>query len=90
MLVSELQNQFPNDAIELADKDEGLAAHVVDLIDRPERAAERPLDRCGIEIQMRVRDALQKVPANTSVCYASLAKKISVLNAVRSASSARP
>jgi hypothetical protein len=34
MLVSELQNQFPNHAIEVADKNQGLVAQIVDLIDR--------------------------------------------------------
>jgi hypothetical protein len=34
MLVSELQNQFPNHAIEVADKDQGLVAQIVDLINR--------------------------------------------------------
>jgi hypothetical protein len=33
MLVSELQNQFPNHAIEVADKSQGLVAELVDLID---------------------------------------------------------
>jgi AraC family transcriptional regulator of adaptative response/methylated-DNA-[protein]-cysteine methyltransferase len=59
MLVSDLQNQFPNDAIELADDEEGLAAQVVDLIDRPGHAAELPLDIRGLEIHTRVRDALK-------------------------------
>ncbi|HEX3398267.1 MAG TPA: hypothetical protein VHS76_16300, partial [Steroidobacteraceae bacterium] len=63
MLVSDLQNQFPNDAIEVADSEAGLAARVVDLIDRPERAAELPLDTRSMEIHMRVRDALQKAQA---------------------------
>lgn len=63
MLVSDLQNQFPNDAIEVADSEAGLAARVVDLIDRPERAAELPLDPRSIEIHTRVRDALQKAQA---------------------------
>jgi AraC family transcriptional regulator of adaptative response/methylated-DNA-[protein]-cysteine methyltransferase len=63
MLVSDLQNQFPNDAIEVADSEAGLAARVVDLIDRPERAAELPLDPRSMEIHMRVRDALQKAQA---------------------------
>jgi AraC family transcriptional regulator of adaptative response/methylated-DNA-[protein]-cysteine methyltransferase len=59
MLVSDLQNQFPNDAIELADDEEGLAAQVVDLIDRPAPGAELPLDIRGLEIHTRVRDALK-------------------------------
>jgi AraC family transcriptional regulator of adaptative response/methylated-DNA-[protein]-cysteine methyltransferase len=73
MLVSDLQNQFPNDAIEVANKDEGLVAQVVDLIDRTEQtatepaAADLPLDRRGTEIRMRVREALRNVPAGATV-----------------------
>jgi hypothetical protein len=54
MLVSDLQNQFPNAAIEVADKDQGLLAQVVNLIDRPEQPGELPLDIRGTEFQMRV------------------------------------
>jgi hypothetical protein len=39
MLVSELQNQFPNHAIEVADKNQGLVAQIVDFIDRGTRTA---------------------------------------------------
>src|ERR1700729_811401 len=39
MLVSELQNQFPNDAIELKEHDDaGLVQKVVELIERPDKA----------------------------------------------------
>jgi hypothetical protein len=64
MLVSELQNKFPNNAIEVADKDEGLVAQVVDLIDSPEQAAELPLDNRDTQLQMHVRNALQIALAN--------------------------
>src|SRR5271167_380828 len=47
MLVSDLQNQFPSNAIEVIEKDERLVARVVDLIDRPGQAAELPLDIRG-------------------------------------------
>src|ERR1700692_2150788 len=43
MLVSELQNQFPNDAIEIIENDNGgLVAKVVNLIERPDRASDLP------------------------------------------------
>jgi AraC family transcriptional regulator of adaptative response/methylated-DNA-[protein]-cysteine methyltransferase len=60
MLVSDLQNQFPNQAIEVADKEEKLVAQVVDLIDRPEQEAGLPLDTRGTELRMRVWDACRK------------------------------
>ncbi|HEY2676343.1 MAG TPA: hypothetical protein VGI65_05190 [Steroidobacteraceae bacterium] len=63
MLMSDLQNQFPNDNFEIAEKEGGLLAQVVNLIDRPEQAAELPLDVRGIELQTSVREALRRVPA---------------------------
>jgi len=69
MLVSDLQNQFPNDAIEIAEKNEGLVAQVVNLIDRPEQAAELPLDIRGAEFQKRVRDAVQNARCGSSRGY---------------------
>ena len=60
MLVSDLQNQFPNAAIEVNEScDAGLVAKVVDLIERPGRALDLPLDICGTDFQMRVWDAEQ-------------------------------
>jgi hypothetical protein len=45
MLVSDLQNQFPKNAIEVKESDDaGLVAKVVELIERPDPASEPPLD----------------------------------------------
>src|ERR1700675_4300540 len=45
MLMSDLQNQFPNHAIEIIENDDaGLVAKVVDLIQRPDRASKLPVD----------------------------------------------
>src|SRR5258708_29089559 len=45
MLMSDLQNQFPNDAFEVIENgDAELIAKVVSLIERPEQALELPLD----------------------------------------------
>jgi hypothetical protein len=59
MLVSDLQNQFPKDTIEITDKDEELLAQFVDLIDGPEQAVEVPCDIRGTSFQIRKWDALQ-------------------------------
>src|SRR5260370_27183047 len=73
MLVSDLQNQFPNDAIEVMENDNGgLVAKVVDLIERPGQALDLPLDIRGTDFQTRVWDALQKVPAGTTASYTFL------------------
>jgi AraC family transcriptional regulator of adaptative response/methylated-DNA-[protein]-cysteine methyltransferase len=62
VLVSDLQNQFPNATIEANENyDAGLVAKVVDLIERPDQAMELPVDNRGVDLQMRVWDALQKV-----------------------------
>jgi AraC family transcriptional regulator of adaptative response/methylated-DNA-[protein]-cysteine methyltransferase len=66
MLVSDLQNQFPNAAIEILENDNGgLVEKVVALIERPELALDLPLDIRGADFQVRVWDALQKVPAGS-------------------------
>src|ERR1700685_3708564 len=49
MLVSDLQNQFPNDAIEVIEKDHaGLVAKVVQMIESPGLALDYwpPANRC--------------------------------------------
>jgi len=59
-LVSELQNQFPNEALEVNENhDAGLVAKVVDFIERPYQATDRLLDTRGADFQMLVWDALQ-------------------------------
>src|ERR1700730_11071155 len=84
MLVSDLQNQFPNAAIEVNENcHAGLVAKVVDLIERPDQALDLPLDIRGTDFQMRVWDALQKVRAGSTVNYTFLAEQIGAPNAVR-------
>jgi AraC family transcriptional regulator of adaptative response/methylated-DNA-[protein]-cysteine methyltransferase len=57
-----LQNQFPNETIEANENyDAGLVAKVVDLLERPDQAMELPVDTRGMDLRMRVWDALQKV-----------------------------
>jgi AraC family transcriptional regulator of adaptative response/methylated-DNA-[protein]-cysteine methyltransferase len=83
MLVSDLQNQFPNSAIEVIESyDAGLVAKVVDLIERPGQALDLPLDIRGTDFQVRVWDALQKVPTGSTVNYTFLAEHIGVPNTV--------
>jgi hypothetical protein len=49
MLVSDLQNQFPDEALEVMEHDHaGLVPQVVDLIERPEKALDLPSDVGGI------------------------------------------
>jgi AraC family transcriptional regulator, regulatory protein of adaptative response / methylated-DNA-[protein]-cysteine methyltransferase len=77
MLMSDLQNQFPNDGFEIIENDDApLVAKVVDLIERPEQALELPVDIRGTDLQTRVWDALQTVPAGTTMNYTFLAEQI--------------
>ena len=77
MLMSDLQNQFPNDAFEIIENDDAdLVAKVVDLIERPEQALELPVDIRGTDLQARVWDALQTVPAGTTMNLTFLAEQI--------------
>jgi len=83
-LVSELQNQFPNEALQVDENyDAGMVAKVVDLIERPNQAMDLPLDTRGGDFQERVWEALQKVPAGSTSNYTFLAEHIGVPNAVR-------
>ena len=89
MLMGDLQNQFPNEAIELNENDDSeLVAKVVELIERPDKALDLPLDIRGTDFQMRVWDALQKVPAGTTVSYTFLAEQIGAPTAVRAVAQA--
>ncbi len=89
MLVSDLQNQFPNEAIEVMENgNDGLVAKVVDLIERPDQTLDLPLDIRGTDFQMHVWDALQKVPAGATASYTFLAEQIGAPNAVRAAEQA--
>ena len=62
MLVSDLQNQFPDEALKVMEHDHaGLVPQVVDLIERPGRARELPTD--ADDLRMHVLNALNQVPA---------------------------
>ena len=64
MLVSDLQNQFPNDSLEVMESDHaGLVPKVVELIERPGRALELPLDAGGIPLH--VLNALHQEPGTS-------------------------
>ena len=62
MLVSDLQNQFPEESLEIMETDHaGLVPKVVDLIENPDRVIELPLDAGGI--RLHVLNALHRVPS---------------------------
>jgi AraC family transcriptional regulator of adaptative response/methylated-DNA-[protein]-cysteine methyltransferase len=66
MLISDLQIQFPNEALEVMENDHaGLVTKVVDLIESPVRALELPLEDGGL--RMHVLNALHQVPAAAEI-----------------------
>jgi AraC family transcriptional regulator of adaptative response/methylated-DNA-[protein]-cysteine methyltransferase len=67
MLVSELQNEFPNDVLAITDRDRELVAQVVEAIDGTEPAAMQPQDVRAADFQQRVRAALKNAPADATV-----------------------
>jgi AraC family transcriptional regulator of adaptative response/methylated-DNA-[protein]-cysteine methyltransferase len=80
MLVSDLQNQFPDAPIKASKNcDPGLVAQVVDLIERPDQALDLPLDIRGTDFQRRVWDALQKIPGDGTASYTFLAEQLSIV-----------
>jgi AraC family transcriptional regulator, regulatory protein of adaptative response / methylated-DNA-[protein]-cysteine methyltransferase len=61
MLVSDLQNQFPNDSLEVIEEHPvGLISKVVELIEDPGRVLELPLDADGI--RSHVLNAIHQAP----------------------------
>jgi len=83
-LVGDLQKEFPNNALTAAEHcDPALVSRVVGLIEDPARAVDLPLDIRGTDFQLRVWEALQKVPAGTTVSYTFLAEQIGAPKAVR-------
>ena len=52
-LMSDLQNRFPNDALEVAETNDGLVEQVVDMIERPEVVAQLPLHATCNGVEMR-------------------------------------
>ncbi|MGA7826337.1 MAG: methylated-DNA--[protein]-cysteine S-methyltransferase [Geobacteraceae bacterium] len=88
-LQEELRKRFPE-----AEFQEGDAAFadmvgkVVALIDSPRIGLDLPLDIQGSAFQQRVWQALQKIPAGTTVSYRELAGRIGNPKAVRAVATA--
>jgi hypothetical protein len=69
MLVSDLQNQFPNNAIEVDENpDPGLVAKVVELLEYLDRALGWPLDSACIESFVKVVEGVdeRRIPRHTA------------------------
>jgi AraC family transcriptional regulator of adaptative response/methylated-DNA-[protein]-cysteine methyltransferase len=88
-LVRDLQDRFPKARLTGADQDyEVLVARVVGFVETPQIGLDLPLDVRGTAFQRRVWQALQEVPAGTTISYAEIARRIGTPKAVRAVAGA--
>lgn len=83
-LVRELQDRFPKAELIGADPAfEKLVARVVGLIEKPGAGAGLPLDLQGTAFQLRVWNALRRVPSGKTTSYAALARAVGLPSGAR-------
>ncbi|MFN7143925.1 MAG: bifunctional DNA-binding transcriptional regulator/O6-methylguanine-DNA methyltransferase Ada [Myxococcota bacterium] len=88
-LVRDLQDRFPRaDLIGGDAAFEALVARVVGFVEDPRPGLDLPLDVRGTSFQLRVWQALRRVPAGETVSYADLARAIGEPHAVRAVAGA--
>jgi len=88
-LVRDLQDRFSKARLIGSDADfETVIAKVIGLIEAPQIGIDLPLDIRGTAFQQRVWQALQEIPAGTTVSYAEIAAKIGAPQAVRAVAGA--
>jgi AraC family transcriptional regulator of adaptative response/methylated-DNA-[protein]-cysteine methyltransferase len=89
VLARELQDRFPRAQLTGGDAAfEQWVARVVGFVEAPARGLDLPLDVRGTLFQQRVWQALQKIPAGTTLSYTQLAERIGTPTAVRAVASA--
>jgi AraC family transcriptional regulator of adaptative response/methylated-DNA-[protein]-cysteine methyltransferase len=89
ILVQELQDRFPNARLHGNDPCfEQLVARVVGFVETPALGLDLPLDVRGTAFQQRVWQALQAIPAGTTVSYTEIAQRIGLPTAVRAVAGA--
>ena len=88
-LARDLQDRFPR-AVLIGDDAsfEKLVARVVGFVEEPQLGLDLPLDIRGTVFQQRVWQALRKIPAGKTVCYADIARSIGAPTAVRAVAGA--
>ncbi|GBG15472.1 AraC family transcriptional regulator, regulatory protein of adaptative response / methylated-DNA-[protein]-cysteine methyltransferase [Novimethylophilus kurashikiensis] len=88
-LVHELQDRFHNAHLVGNDPSfEHLVAQVVGFVETPGLGLDLPLDVRGTAFQQRVWQALQEIPAGSTLSYSELAHRIGVPKAIRAVASA--
>ncbi len=88
-LVRGLQDRFHTARLSGDDPDfAALVAQVVALVEHPGRPSTLPVDIRGTAFQERVWQALQDIPAGTTLTYGELAERIGVPGAARAVGTA--
>jgi len=88
-LVQDLENRFPQARLMGSSKKFAqLVAKVVRFVETPGQGLNLPLDVRGTAFQQRVWQALQKIPAGSTVTYTQVATRIGAPRAVRAVASA--
>ena len=88
-LVRDLQDRFPKAEFTGGDAAfESTVAAVVGLVERPLLGLDLPLDIRGTTFQVRVWQALRKIPAGSTATYAEIAMAIDQPKAVRAVAGA--
>lgn len=88
-LLQELQDRFPRAELVGGDADfETWMAQVVGFVEAPATGLDLPLDLQGTLFQLRVWQALQAIPAGSTVTYAQLSERLGLPRAVRAVAGA--
>ncbi|HWN20009.1 MAG TPA: bifunctional DNA-binding transcriptional regulator/O6-methylguanine-DNA methyltransferase Ada [Gemmatimonadales bacterium] len=88
-LARNLQDRFPQATLIGGDADfERLVAQVVGFVEAPGLGLDLPLDVQGTAFQRRVWQALQEIPAGSTVSYTEIAGRIGSPKAVRAVAQA--
>ncbi|EMD6370576.1 bifunctional DNA-binding transcriptional regulator/O6-methylguanine-DNA methyltransferase Ada [Morganella morganii] len=88
-LLRDLQDQFPNAELVGGDAQfEQVVSRVIGFVEAPSSGLDLPLDIRGTAFQRRVWQALQSIPAGTTVSYREIAERIGSPKAVRAVAGA--
>lgn len=88
-LVRDLQDRFPKAQLIGGDADfERMVAQVVGFVEAPHRSLTLPLDISGTSFQLKVWDALRRIPAGETATYSEIAARIGQPEATRAVANA--
>ena len=88
-LVAELRKRFPRAALAEGDAAfAALTAKAIAIVEAPGAQADLPLDIKGTAFQLRVWEALRRIPAGTTASYAEVAESIGAPEAARAVAGA--